>query len=310
MKEKIVVVGFGWVGQANALALSQMHLDVSYYDPQEPVLHYGDALAYSSIPRLKTLFEKDSPSTWYVVCIGDRVSTEGVQDINSISSALMDLTKAKGGVILRSTVLPESLATLPFHYYVPEFLHENKAVEECLKPFYFVVGTGTQEHSSEPSFFNSWRLLAHKNFSGTYTEASFIKYLSNIWNAARIAFVNEYGSLIAEPSNPENLTSINRVIDFIFEKKEYVRYGRPFGGHCLPKDTRAFQAWYAKSDAHVELLTGICAANDIQRKRQEQYPLLPEWFSEWQRPLPSGRVAFKALMAALRRRLTHLVGVT
>src|SRR3989344_1962308 len=38
--EKMVVVGFGWVGQANALALNILGYNVSYFDPGEPPQHY------------------------------------------------------------------------------------------------------------------------------------------------------------------------------------------------------------------------------------------------------------------------------
>jgi phosphoglycerate dehydrogenase-like enzyme len=36
-EEKIVIVGFGWVGQANALALVQMGYQVFYYDVLPPL---------------------------------------------------------------------------------------------------------------------------------------------------------------------------------------------------------------------------------------------------------------------------------
>ena len=38
-------------------------------------------------------------------------------------------SKTKGKIIIRSTILPNLLVTLQFDFYVPEFLHEIRAVE-------------------------------------------------------------------------------------------------------------------------------------------------------------------------------------
>lgn len=305
MKEQIVIVGFGWVGQANALALSRMGYSVAYFDPGSPSRHYEKTYAedYGRLTRLKSLREIDSPSTVYVVCVGDRVSEDGVQDISSIERALVDLKGAKGRVVLRSTVIPGSLAALPFDFYVPEFLHEKKAVEECITPYYFVVGRNTP-NIPEPQFFAEWQKKALRTFYGTPKEASHIKYLSNLWNALRIAFANEYGSTIREPDSKEAVDEIEHVMRFLFEDKPYLRYGRSFGGHCLPKDTRAYVHWNKTRGQEVPLIESMLSSNALHITREGNFPNLPEWFSEWQRPVISGFVALQALGSALARNAT------
>ena len=141
-EEKIVVVGFGWVGQANALALVQAGYDVFYYDVVTPPSYFLNNFSffYQKKKPLKTLLEKDGDSTWYIVSVGDRVLENGEQDLSLIRKALDSLNKATGGVILRSTVLPRHLKSLNFDYYLPEFLHEKHAVKECANPFYFIMG--------------------------------------------------------------------------------------------------------------------------------------------------------------------------
>lgn len=305
--EQIVIVGYGWVGQANAVALKKLGHDVSFFDPNQPDLHYADTYSavYESIPRLTTLLEKDSEQTWYIVCVGDVVAPDGFQDISRIEAALDSLSGAKGGVILRSTIVPDTLEKLSFDYYVPEFLHEVHAVEECIDPFYMVIGIGqNQEGKPLPAFLKAWSAQAHKTFIGTPREASFIKYLSNTWNALRIAFVNEFATAIAEPDSDEHLETSNRVIDFLFEKKSYLRYGRSFGGHCLPKDMRALLRWGKDSGKHLDLLAGAYAANELHAEREKKYPALPTWLSTWQRTLPSGRVALRALRVAVMNRVS------
>lgn len=282
IKESIVVVGFGWVGQANALSLVRMGYEVFYYDVVEPKHHYSDAYyeAYEKIKPLKNLLDVDSPNTWYIVCIGDRVSPEGHQDIGLIERALQSLLPAQGKVILRSTILPHYLGTLRFDLYVPEFLHEVKAVEECLNPFYFVLGRRA-DSVAMPSFLQAWEQRAYKIFHGTPEEASHLKYLSNIWNAVRIAFVNEFGDSITDPVDEAARKKIESLLDFILERRSYLRYGKTYGGHCLPKDMRAYIAHKTANQKFVPLLIGAQTANAAHEAAAEKYDL-PQWFSSWE----------------------------
>jgi len=306
-KETVVIVGFGWVGQANALALARAGYDVSYFDPGTPSLKYEDhyKATYSSIKRLKNVCDSDGPSTWYMVCVGDRVLSNGEQDISLIKTALDSLDNAEGGVILRSTIIPGHLSSLNFDFYVPEFLHEKKAVEECMNPHYFILGK--RNDKKWPSFFGVWNRFAVKVFIGTPEEASYIKYLSNIWNALRIAFVNEFGSAIAIPSDKESLANIEKLVDFFFERKAYMRYGKAYDGHCLPKDSHAFLTWHKKQGRDVSMLEGMHNSNNAHRELSSKYPHMPEWYSEWVRPEIGGYTAFKALLASIKRKGKKIV---
>jgi nucleotide sugar dehydrogenase len=309
-KETIVIVGYGWVGQANALALTQLGYEVFFYDVATPTLKYEDTYkdVYEKVTRISQVTDRDSESTWYIVCVGDKVDLQtGHQNIDYIKSALTSLHKVQGGVILRSTVLPSSLAPLSFDFYVPEFLHEKKAVEECLSPQYFIVGKKSSR--SEPSFFTTFKLRAVKAFYGTPEQASYIKYLSNLWNSVRIAFVNEFGNTIGIPKDDSSLQSIEQVINFFFERKDYLQYGKSFGGHCLPKDTRAFYEHFKRQGKNVSLLEGAFASNKAHQENEKRYPILPEWYSGWVRPEMSGQVALKVLGQAIRRNLKKIVGL-
>lgn len=279
--EKIVVVGYGWVGQANALALVKMGYMVGFYDTaSELTFHYKDEHeTYAKVHRVVDLKDIDGEDTYYIVCVGDIVSEERDQDISRIKSACDMLKSLKGKVVLRSTVLPQKLKELEFHFYLPEFLHEKNAVEECLTPYYYVIGT--RGDISLPSFLKSWEARSYKSFHGTPEEASYIKYLSNIWNTIRIAFVNEFGDSMGDPKTAEDVRKIERVIDFVLERKSYVRYGQGFDGHCLPKDTRAFIGAHIKEGKNVDMLIGAYSSNEYHKKLQEKLQTLPKVFSFW-----------------------------
>lgn len=283
-KETIVIIGFGWVGQANALALAKMGYDVFYYDKGNPEQHYKEEYGelYGEVGRLEGPLEKDSPNTWYILCVGDVVPESGPQDIERIKLAAKSLSSARGKIILRSTVIPDRLNEIRFDIYLPEFLHEKLAVEECINPHFFAVGE-KDASLQEPSFLSLWANRSYKIFRGTPYEASLIKYLSNIWNAVRIAFVNEFGDAIGNPSNREGVKSIERVVDFVLEKKPYVRYGKSFSGHCLPKDMRAFIEAYGSVGKDIPLLRSAYESNKKHEIIQNKYDTLPEWYSFWER---------------------------
>ena len=290
--EKIVIVGFGWVGQANALALNQMGYEVFYYDIADPKqLYEKHASGYGKIKRLQNLADQDGENTCYIVCVKDGLHTDNRQDISTLIKAINSLEGLRGMVVLRSTVLPEHLKTLKFDYYVPEFLHEKYAVEECLNPPHFVIGGINFEKL--PSFLNEWGNRSKKIFKGTPEEASYIKYLSNVWNALRIAFVNEFGNLVYSGTGKKE--NAERVIDFLFEKKEYLRYGKAYGGHCLPKDTLAFvkaqegglskdvvafASTYIQNKNIAPILNSIHESNELH-KSLHNHTDLPEHFSKW-----------------------------
>ena len=205
-KQKIVIIGYGWIGQANALALSHFGYKVSFFDINSDVPHhYANTYAseYAKVSYLPDPRAVDSEDTVYMVCVGDKVSDDGEQDISLIKGALTSLEGVQGTVVLRSTIVPDLLRELTFDYYLPEFLHEKKAVEECINPYLFVVGKNTDK--KEPEFFATWRKLAHKVFDGLPEDSAHIKYISNLWNSVRIAFVNEIGDAITHPDSPDEI---------------------------------------------------------------------------------------------------------
>ncbi len=280
-KEKIVILGFGWVGQANALALIRLGYTVFYYDVVSPPRHYPKYSGiYEKIKPIGAPLQEEGPTTWYIVCVGDRVLEGGTQDTSLIKNTLDSVRSAKGRIVLRSTVLPDLLKELEFDFYLPEFLHEKKAVEECLNPFYFVVGKyGQKGKSEEPLFFLDWRNRAYKVFEGTPEQASYIKYLSNLWNALRIAFANEFGDIVA--SHGGDIKEAEKILDFVFEGKDYLKYGKSFGGHCLPKDSLSFSSRYLGKE-NAAILKAMVISNLAHKEIEERQGNLPEWFSFWE----------------------------
>ncbi|MCK4454175.1 hypothetical protein KAU51_02415 [Candidatus Parcubacteria bacterium] len=249
--KKINIIGYGYVGQATGIGLKRLGYNVIAYDIQQKENIYQE----KDFDKIPLVVGKKSPDSGInIVCIADKVLDDGRQEIGHIAEVLNRL-KGKGIIILRTTMLPRLVAGLKFDFYWVEFLHEKKAVEEFSNPEMVVVGRYTEDKFPFEKHFNPLCYC-------TPEEASHIKYLSNIYNAMRIAFVNEFGdNLEKEGIKKEN------VIDFFFKKQKYLKWGNAFAGHCLPKDVQA----YLKEYPHFLFLTITNKTNEIHRKK---YPNL------------------------------------
>ena len=266
IERDLIIVGLGFVGQANALALLKMDFNVWGIDVKKVQNIYKD----HDFKRIKILklekisnYKKNSKFTCPVlVCVNaPTISKRPFQNLAAVENALkMGRRLSSGPVILRTTLLSKFLDQLDFDIYMPEFLHKKYAVIECLKPKFVVLGFNKEIVKKNIPFFVK-KLLTQKQvrlFICSPQEASFVKYTLNLFNALRISFINEIGDFIKQNGfNP------HRVIDFIFQKKSYLRYGKSFSGNCLPKDIKAF------ADEHGSLLfTQIAKTNNIHKTKE------------------------------------------
>ena len=253
--KKVNIIGYGYVGQATAIGLKRLGYNVVAYDivPKENIYRQKD---FEKIPLI--VDKKLPDSGIHIVCIADKVLSDGRQEIRRIVGVL-DKLWGKGTVILRTTILPRLLAGSKFDFYWVEFLHEKKAIKEFMNPEIVVVGRRTKKEFPFKKCFNPVYYCSPE-------EASHIKYLSNVWNAMRIAFVNEFGDNLISEKTKKKIKK-ERIIDFFFKKQKYLKWGNAFGGHCLPKDTRA----YLKEYPHLLFLAATDKANKIHQKK---YPNL------------------------------------
>lgn len=261
-ENRVVVVGLGFVGQANAVVLARMGYEVWGKDLREVENIYAtdDFAKIKIFKEASELPFKPEEHVPVMVCVNALNNGQG-QDLKPAQSALAEARKiTRGPIVLRTTLLPGNLGALDFDIYLPEFLHERLALEEVQFPDMLVIGYKKAEAKELlPKFIKDWHAYVKTNIAGKFyegnpEECAYIKYLMNIWNALRIGFINEYGDAIIK----EGLTSNHeKVIDFVMERTFYLRYGKAFGGHCLPKDLEAF----VKSHDYAKVLKSLLESN-------------------------------------------------
>jgi len=130
----------------------------------------------------------------------------------------------------------------------PEFLQEGYAVEDVLRPNRLVLGIRS-------SWAHEMLLAAHKGVFDLaaaedrevpvvvtdFATAELVKHAANSFLATKISFINAMAE-ICEVTGAD-VTQLARAIGYDDRiGKKFLRAGIGFGGACLPKDIRAFQA--------------------------------------------------------------------
>jgi UDPglucose 6-dehydrogenase len=152
----------------------------------------------------------------------------------------------------------------------PEFLREKTAEHDFLHPWAIVVGSN--DHRVAKAMEELYAPFNVKVKHLLIKEAELEKYFSNISNAISISALGELREIAkAVGCDPE------RIFKVLIETAETFwnpKYGTldlgPFGGSCLPKDTRAFKTWAKKElGLTMPILDAVIQANE--RIKEKEY---------------------------------------
>ena len=257
---KILVLGLGYVGTANAVLLSQ-HNDVVCYDlnsdriklinDKKSPIEDKEANEYLSQKNLNLEGVSKFPSQndFDFVVIATPTNYDPYTnnfDTSTVESCIENLIlqNSKATIIIRSTLPVGFVNSIQKKYpnqeiiFVPEFLREGKAFYDCLYPSRIVVGS----HSDQAK--NFAQLLVEgankKDVEILYTkptEAESSKLFANAFLAMRVTFFNELDSFAMS----RNLDTKEIVKAVSLDPRIGDYYNNPsfgYGGYCLPKDTK------------------------------------------------------------------------
>jgi UDPglucose 6-dehydrogenase len=98
----------------------------------------------------------------------------------------------------------------------------------------------------------------------TPTEAELVKCAHNLFNATKISFWNEMW-MVARALGVSSMDAIAQTVARSAEGSINIEYGTkagmPFGGVCLPKDTRGFLGYANELGVPTPLLRGVVDVN-------------------------------------------------
>ena len=257
---KILVLGLGYVGTANAVLLSQQNEVVCYdlnvdrinliNNKKSPIedKEVSEYLAQKNL-NLKGVSEFPSQDNFDFVIIATPTNYDpdtNYFDTSTVESCIENLhsQNSKATIIIRSTLPVGFVERVQKKYpsqeiiFVPEFLREGRALNDSLYPSRIVVGS----HSNQAKKFA--KLLVEgaikKEVEVLYTkstEAESSKLFANAFLAMRVTFFNELDSF----AMARNLDTKEIVKAVSLDPRIGDYYNNPsfgYGGYCLPKDTK------------------------------------------------------------------------
>ena len=201
----------------------------------------------------------------HFICVGTPQRPDGMAaDLSYVESAVTMLTPhlTRKALIVGKSTVPVGSAEWVEHLvarhtpadlgievaWSPEFLREGYAVEDVIRPDRVVFGVKTE-------WARDMLYAAHKGtFDLAATEdrdvpvvitdfatAELVKVAANAFLATKISFINAMAEVCDAAGG--DVTQLARAIGYDARiGKKFLRAGVGFGGGCLPKDIRAFQA--------------------------------------------------------------------
>ena len=257
---KILVLGLGYVGTANAVLLSQQNEVICYdlnvdrinliNDKKSPI-EDKEASEYLSKKNLnlKGVVKFPSQNDFDFVVIATPTNYDPDTnnfDTSTVESSIENLISqnSKATIIIRSTLPVGFIERIQKKYsnqeiiFIPEFLREGKALYDSLHPSRIVVGS----HSDQAKKFAQLLLegATKKDVEVLYTnskEAESSKLFANAFLAMRVTFFNELDTF----AMARNLDTKELVKAVSLDPRIGDYYNNPsfgYGGYCLPKDTK------------------------------------------------------------------------
>lgn len=279
---RIFIVGSGVVGTATGKGLLRAEHEVTFVDVSRQRLDHlrsqgldaHDSLDLKGAPEAFIFLTLPTPST------GHGYDLTAFEDgTASVGRALATAT-APHVVVVRSTVPPgtaEGLVQPLLEKYSgrtlgedfslasnPEFLRAASAVEDFRHPWMTVIASRSARTRERLA-----ALLApfggETRFFTDPAEAEFVKCAHNIYNATKISFWNEMwlvSQTLGLDLDPIAQT-VARSAEASYNPYYGIRGGSPYGGVCLPKDTRGFLGHADAIGVDMPLLTAVVKVNEL-----------------------------------------------
>ncbi len=145
----------------------------------------------------------------------------------------------------------------------PEFLREGVAVKDFYAPPKTVIGASCERAAAHLA--QVYRVVDEHILLCSITGAEMVKYIDNVWHAAKVTFANEVGRLCKAVE-----VDSHEVMNIFVEDTKlnlspyYLKPGFAFGGSCLPKEVRAVEHLSRAYQIQTPLFDALMESNRQQ----------------------------------------------
>lgn len=280
----IGVIGLGYVGLTSAIcfhSLGEKVIGIDVDDNKLKKLEEGEIYVHDI--ELEKYFKKTFKEFDFsndinrlqnvddvLICVP--TEGKGSLDVSIVKNVIKQLDELKiKNIWIRSTIdEPQVFDEFETNYSnilsFPEFLREGKCWVDFFEPPLLILGGKNVDKSY---LFNVLEKNIRKPDVCTTYEAITIKIASNAFHALKVTFTNELKNI-----SWSKKIDINKVMS-IFQKdtklnvsKAYLNPGLPFGGPCLPKDTKALSLAIDYKD---NLFASIIKSNETFKLKFANY---------------------------------------
>ncbi len=304
MINRIGIVGLGYVGLPLACAFASRSFKVTGLDTdlekielikreEAPIYEEGlqdllkKVLEEKSLKVTSSYKEMLEESDACFICVGTPSNPDGSVDLRYVKETIEMLGESYRRVdkylllVVRSTIPPGTTLNVIKKTleewsgknigeyglcFNPEFLREGRALYDIFNPDRIIIGAIDEE---------SGRILLdiYKRFHGISmppvlitnpTNAELIKYVSNVFLATKISFINMISQLCQRIPNAD----VKVIAEGIGMDKrigrEFLNAGLGWGGSCFPKDVKAFLRFGEEIGLRLNLVESIIEINESQ----------------------------------------------
>jgi len=266
---KISVFGCGYLGAVHAASMASIGHQVVGVDVDAakvadlaagipPFFEPGfDELLAAGIASGRLTFTTDpsdaADAQVHFLAVGTPQAADGSADLRYVDSAVDALLPqlAPGALVVGKSTVPIGTAAAVAERveaaggrlaWNPEFLREGFAVQDTLQPDRLVYGVRDENSAATLDELYA-EVLVHgmPRIVTDLATAELVKVAANAFLATKISFINAMAE-VAEVAGAD----VTQIADAIGHDarigRRFLNAGVGFGGGCLPKDIRAFQA--------------------------------------------------------------------
>ena len=238
---KLGIAGYGFVGQAHELIFKGYH-DIIVSDPWKREfgnLKHADAI---------------------IICVSTPSASNGTCDVSNVFDVIKEAPDVP--ILIKSTISPQGWRTIIKDFkekditFSPEFLRADHWKEDAKNRRDFYFG------GDSCNFWSDLFLKALGKINVDIAEPEeliLMKQIRNSYLATKVTFFNQvYDYCQQEGVDFGRVRKLVTADERIGPSHSFVTEERGFGGHCLPKDTRATEL---SADGNMPILNQILEYN-------------------------------------------------